>query len=69
MTSNLIKLRVSHAIQGIYVSCCKTSLHWAGKMRNERKHACTDILAKRRTNFCNNYIFAACNNLLISCKI
>ena len=55
MTSNLIKLRVSHAIQGIYVSCCKTSLYWASKMRNERKHACTDFLAKRRTNFCNNY--------------
>ena len=55
MTSNLIKLRVSRAIQGIYISCCKTSLHWAGKMRNERKHACTDFLAKRRTNFCNNY--------------
>ena len=30
-------------------------LHWAGKMRNERKHACTDFVAKRRTNFCNNY--------------
>ena len=23
---------MSHAIQGIYVSCCKTSLHWTGKM-------------------------------------
>ena len=55
MTSNLIKLRVIHPIQGIYVSCCKTSLHWTGKMCNERKHACTDFVAKRRTNFCNNY--------------
>ena len=49
MTFNLIKVRVIHPIQGIYVSCCKTSLHWAGKLRNERKHACTDFLAKRRT--------------------
>ena len=46
MTSNLKKLRVICAIQGIYVSCCKTSLHWAGKMRNERKHACTEFVAK-----------------------
>ena len=29
MTYNL-----SHAKQGIYVSCRKTSLHWAGKMYN-----------------------------------
>ena len=45
MTPNLIlkkKIRVSHAIQGICISCCKTSLHWAGKMRNKRKHACKD---------------------------
>ena len=55
MTFNLIKVRVIHPIQGIYVSCCKTSLHWAGKLRNERKHACTDFVAKRRTNFRNNY--------------
>ena len=55
MTSNLKKPRVICASKGIYVSFCKTSLHWAGKMRNERKHACTDFLAKRRTNFCNNY--------------
>ena len=46
MTSNLIKLRVIWAIEGIYVSCCKTSLHWAGKTRNEPKHACTDFVAK-----------------------
>ena len=45
MTSNLIKLRVSHAIQGIYVSCCKTSLHWAGKICNVNMY---------RTTFCNN---------------
>ena len=57
MTPNLIlkKILLSHAIQGICISCCKTSLHWAGKMRNKRKHACKDSVAKRKTTFCNNY--------------
>ena len=39
------KLRWSRAIRGSYVTCCKTSLPWAGKTRA----TCTDFLAKSRT--------------------
>jgi len=34
LTSDWIKLRGSHAIRGIYVTCCNTSLPWASKTRN-----------------------------------
>ena len=54
MTSNLIKLRVSRAIQSIYVSCCKTSLHWAGKVDYNQRKLVKNFFAKRRITFCNN---------------
>ena len=41
LTSDWIKLRGSHSIHGIYVTCCKTNLPWAGKMR--------------LSTFCNNF--------------
>ena len=34
LTSDWIKLRGSNAIHGMYVTCCNTSLPWAGKTRN-----------------------------------
>ena len=42
--SNWIKLRRSHAIHGIYVTCCKICLSRAGKT-----HQHTQILLKSRT--------------------
>ena len=33
LTSDWIKLRGSHFIHGIYVTCRKANLPWAGKMR------------------------------------
>ena len=65
MNSNLIKLRVSHAIQGIYVSCCNTSLHLAGKIFNVNMYR---FFCKKKNYFLQQ-LFATCNNLLISCKV
>ena len=45
LDSDWKKLRGSRAIRGSYVTCCKTSLPWAGKTRAN----CTDFLAKSRT--------------------
>ena len=44
LSSNWIKLRRSHAIHVIYVTCCKISLSRAGKT-----HQHTQILLKSRT--------------------
>ena len=42
LTSDWLKLRGSHAIHGIYVTRCKTSLLWASKTGNI---SCTDFAA------------------------
>ena len=47
LDSDWKKLRGSPAIRGSYVTCCKTSLPWAGKTRA----SCTDFHAKSRTTF------------------
>ena len=47
LDSDWKKLPGSRAIRGSYVTCCKTSLPWAGKTRA----SCTDFLAKSRTTF------------------
>ena len=47
LDSDWKKLRGSRAIRGSYVTCCKTSLPWAGKTRA----SCTDFLTKSRTTF------------------
>ena len=46
LTSDWIKLRRSHTIQGSYVTCSKTSLPWTG-----RRATCTDFVAKSKTTF------------------
>ena len=35
LASDWINLLGNHAIHGIYVTCCKTSLPWVGKTRNK----------------------------------
>ena len=40
LTSDWIKLRRSHAIRRIYVTCCKTGLSWASKTRNMNRFCC-----------------------------
>ena len=59
LTSDWIKLRGSHAIQGSYVTCSKTSLPWT-----DRRATCTDFVAKSTTTFYFlQQIFATANNL------
>ena len=43
-----------HAIQGIYIICCKTSLHWAGEVDYKQRKLVKNFFAKRRITFCNN---------------
>ena len=58
-TSDWIKLRRSHTIQGSYVTCSKTSLPWTG-----RRATCTDFVAKSTTTFYFlQKMFATGNNL------
>ena len=58
-TSDWIKLRRSHTIQGSYVTCSKTSLPWTG-----RRATCTDFVAKSTTTFYFlQQMFATGNNL------
>ena len=65
LTSDWLKLRGSHGIHGIYVTCCKTSLPRAGKTGNI---SCTDFVPKIRTTFYFlQQLFVTCNNL-ICCK-
>ena len=45
LTSDWIKLRGSHFTHGIYVTCRKTNLPWAGKVR--------------LSTFCNNFLQSA----------
>ena len=40
LTSDWLKLCWSNAIHGSYVTCCKTSLPWAGKTRNMYRICC-----------------------------
>ena len=55
MTFDRVNLRVSHAaIHVSYVTCCRTSLQWAGKTRNTYR-------------VCRNKFFATFHNL-ICCK-
>ena len=58
------KLRRSCAIRGSYVTCCKTSLPWAGKT----SASCTDFLAKSRTTLYFRQQLSATCNKLICCK-
>ena len=60
------KLRWSRAIRGSYVTCCKTSLPWAGKTRA----SCTDFLAKSRTTlYFRQQLSATCNKLICARQI
>ena len=63
LTFDWIKFRGRHAIHGSYVTCCKTSLPWAGKTRNMFRLCCKS----RTTLYFLQQIFATCNNL-ICCK-
>ena len=63
LTFDWIKFRGRHAIHGSYVTCCKTSLPWAGKKRNMYRFCCKS----RTTLYFLQQIFATCNNL-ICCK-
>ena len=59
LTSDWIRLRRSHTIQGSYVTCSKTSLPWTG-----RRATCTDFVAKSTTTFYFlQKMFATGNNL------
>ena len=54
LTSDWIKLRGSHAIHGSYITCCKTSLPWAGKTCNMYR-----FCRKKKellSTFCNKFV-------------
>ena len=57
LTFDWITLGGSHAVHGSYVTCCKTSLPWAGKTRNMYRFSQSLLsITNFRTTACNSLI-------------
>ena len=57
LTFDWITLGGSHAVHGRYVTCCKTSLPWAGKTRNMYRFSQSLLsITNFRTTACNSLI-------------